>query len=361
MARNLDSWDALAENAARTIVVTGESNGAGTGLGSGAMTQAWPWVLRDAARGRWPSRGLGFRGLALGEWASAGTPTRHTTSDVYDKGPFRCGRRLDAAADIYTYTVPTGHTAHSSSRLVYVDASGSGDWSISINGGAYTSAGAATLGDNAVKSVTIGTTVSAGGTIAVRGANAAGTNVQCDLLGIDLRNGVTEGLLLHNIAIPGHKLSGPVQSGVIEAFYHTTSGDRLAILDYLDPDVLIPWFISDAILNDVPTYETALQAVISRVQGNGGQCMLQNYPDLIYDGGFTAQNQQDIRDATLDLAADNDCATFDVLDKFGMHAAAVSAGYFQDDEVHFSVTGHELVATVARRLLFKTRTAFVTG
>ena len=346
MARNLAAWDAISETSNRTIAVIGESNAQAFGV---TIAENWPGVLRRSAR--WPSRGLGFRHLGF-EWTSSGSPTRHDASATYNKGPYRYGFRLNTSSQTYTYTVPAGHTAHSTSKLVYVDASGSGNWSFRINGGSWTASGAATAGDNGIKTVEIGTTVDAAGTIEVRGANAAGTNVQLDLLGIDLRNGTSTGLLVHNVAFAAHKLTGGLIAGVFESFVHSTSGDDLAILDYLDPDVCVCWFVSDAILEDIPTFRSGVQEVIDRVHGNGGKMVLPKYPE-IEGSGFTSQNQSDLNAAYLAEAAENSTAYVDVHAAFGGSAAAGQGlGYFQGgDNAHFSATGHARVAASMWRLL----------
>jgi hypothetical protein len=348
MPRNLTAWDAIAEDGVRTLVVIGESNAHAQGV---SIERSWPGRMRNKYS-RWQSMGLGFRHfLRTDEWTRVGA-TRHASNVAYDKAPHRLGYRLVSSTDHWTYAVPTGHTAHSTSKLVYVDAPGAGDWSININGGGWQSAGAAVLGDNGVKTVNIGTTLTAGQTVAVRGANAAGTAAQCDILGIDVRNGNATGLLVHNLGASAHKLGGALEAGTIEPFVRDTTGDDLAILDYLDPDVCIVWFGSDAVYEDVTELRASLQEVITRVQGNGGQCLLPNYPELDDLGGFTVANQLDLRDAYLAESDENDTAWVDVFTPFGeSNDAGAALGYFQGDKTHLSEKGHDKVAQLVWRVL----------
>lgn len=352
-ARNLTAWDAKNGTERRTVAVFGESNSMAQGV---ALDQAWPALVRATLGARYGDAGAGFRSPVRTEWAPSGTVTRHAVTDAYDKGPFRIGYRFSGSANGYTWTNPDGFVVDATSRLLYVDAAGSGSFSINRDGAGWVNAGAATAHDNGLKSVEIGGPVTS--TLAVRGANAAGTSAQCDLIGLDVRSGIAGGILVHNAAVSSHKLSGPLVGGLFEPLVHTTAGDALAILDYLDPDVVILSFVADAVLDDVATFRAAYQTVVDRVTGNGGQVMGIFYPEV---DPVAIPNQPERNEAELAEVLENDLAMADIFHPFGGSQAAGDAlGYFQADNVHFSALGHQAYADVIIRKLGRTSGGFLT-
>lgn len=344
--RNLPNSDAIPKTSLLTVLGFGDSNMQAFNV---TPAEAWPGQVRDTYINGRTSRGTGFRGLV--HWSLTGSATRVTPSDAYDKIAFCSQRRLTGSGNVYRYTKTGGETIAAGSRIIYVDAAGSGNWSYSIDGAAYQASGAATAGDNAIKAITLASPVTS--TLDIRGRNAANSaDAQCDLGGLDIRANSTGTFLFHNDAIVGHRLSGGTDALSLNPLVHTSSGDALALINFLDPDIVTIAFtpndvtvsINESVPDYLQVYTDGIEAIATRAAAINADVIVFVYPEDILNGVATEENlrrQGEFRQATIDTAADLDISCINIHRPFGNSFAAADAlGYWQSDDTHLTVSGH---------------------
>lgn len=350
-------WNAIPESSSRNIMVVGASNARALGV---EEQQSWVGKIRNMYS-RWPSRGRGFRMCAQPDWTTTGTFTKIDTG-TDDNGPFGGIRRLSGSGNSQKFTKISG-AGDVVKSIVYNDSTGSGNWSYSLDGAAYQASGAATLGDHNLKTLAVSDPVS---TIEIRGANAAGTTVQADILGVIIEN-ATGKARWDDVAVDGHRISGD-QLSSLDSFTrigptgYGGTGNPMGIIEVLDPDILI---INDyyndlsngtADVNWLTTYQTALNALIDRAQSINCDVCCILYPEgTNSDSNHSFANQTSIRNATASVAASQGVSTADVFTAFGGSLAnAVAAGYFQADQTHWSDLGHDVAARTIYKVLAQT-------
>lgn len=145
--------------------------------------------------------------------------------------------------------------------VVYVDATGTGIFSTSVDGGSTWQAGPAQTNPASPQLKTFTVVTNNPTDLRVRAANAAGTAVVCEIAGVVVYNVASPvtGIMVHNICLDSGTLDhGGLPATLNEGFLTGAGGDRLRLLDNagnsantasLQPALVIVAFSNDASTN----------------------------------------------------------------------------------------------------------------
>lgn len=189
----------------------------------------------DTTAGVGPLLGAGVRTTArtsASEWVFTGTWTATVSTDAFDRGPYGDARYSSSGSGSFaTWTLPTqwGRTV-AGFAIYFIDYAAGGNWQYQIDGGAWTNMGQTLANDNTLAKFYVASSVTS--TVSIRafdGTNPAGV---C-LMGIEPfytdPRGVTQGVIIHNIAKGGEPLDDLTLA---------TSGDRMAWFDSVKVDAV---------------------------------------------------------------------------------------------------------------------------
>lgn len=329
----LDAWKAIADPAQRVVACFGDSTGEGVaGIANGGYVQ----VLRDLMRSRWGMGGLGFNGCWRDEWAFTAGGDAWTASaggDAWAVGPYQ-GVWVTAqtmlgntATKIATYTKPAAQLPITSFDIWVVDGPSAGNFSYSIDGGAWTNVSHTWNSDNSLDKITIGSSVTT--SIRVRGANAAGTATNVYLTGIEPKSAGT-GVVVHNMAANFESSPAIIRSNPGWGSW----------IDQVQPDVALIMYTNDLLTWNKAAYKTRIQEFIDRVEANGGEAIVMTMCGQSDRDGAEVQEQQAAHD---ELAADNNIYHINFYEIMGNYVTSNAAGYMVDI-AHPSVKGTKVMA-----------------
>lgn len=346
---SLAAWHALSSDAAHTVACFGDSTTEGTGQTNPAEL-SWPAILRTRLSVAWGRQTNGF----LGPWRDdyltfAGTPTQSATSDTWNRGPFSIDTldstvfRLNSSTDIATYTVRGAPVQHV--KLYVIDGPSSGNFSVSIDGGAFANVSNTWSQDLSMDLLTINGPISS--TLRIRGANAAGTTVLAYLVGVEADYNAAAGAVVHNVGSAG-------AFGAFLVRLSGDSGDWGAWLDRVQPAVATWMFTNDVTALWNPTnWQARAEAFVDRVRANGGEAILMSFYE---QGSRSITDQAEARSRLKTVAAAKVCPLIDFYDLVGDAAAAVAAGLMPStSDVHATTKGHRYIADRVFNLLGRQR------
>lgn len=299
----------------------------------------------------------GVTGLNAGEWTGTGAGTSGAAT-AFDKYPYGHGTYgFGGGSFARTYTVPAWMPPILGFSLYWIDMNDlvhvAGNWSYSINGGAWTAMGQTLAGDNVLKVFYVSATLRAGDTVQIRAATAANVDAYCFPVGIEpyfLPPTTAYGFICHNIAIGGTKLSE-----LINVF---TAGDRMALFDSVvagtgspivpRPSAVLLEHINDIKDASVSTWNTNLTSFRTRVSPSGSVPLGVMSPwEVDFSGAYDQTQQTAHRAQTKTTAASFSPAVpvFDIYDEWGKNgwtgnAAVVAAGLLESDGIHENQAGH---------------------
>lgn len=358
----------------------------GVATGSGVVTlnfflDGWPRHLARLLSGIWgPEVGYGFRGIWTPEWtkhSGGGNSWTQITSGASDVSPWAEGWQATSTNTgsphlefdpLVLQGVPEGSVA--CFEIVWIDIPGGANWAYSLNGGSsWTSCGQTLRGNNSLRRMFVNASVSSAGLLlrpnpsgavgfytaafagvipySVTGGPATGTDTTArpPILG--------PGFMLHDLGHDGGGI-GTYGGGIQDpfTFYRTTTGDSLAILDLLSPDLLIientPWDIHANLYNPITGHDVQLEAAWNAIIQRAypyADVLAWNPPEI--GGGFTGDNEALYRTTVLknNIATPNGLVVMDFYDAWSIvgftgNAAAVAAGLINSGGVHCAQYGH---------------------
>lgn len=344
----LAAWRAITDNSQRIIACFGDSVTEGTGGNCGG----YPEILRQLMTKKWASGGYGFYGTWRSHWvytsgANAWDTSQGGSSKPWNIGPYD-GGIMDVNTKVvigntaskiatwyrYSYQWPAqlyseGGPAIDSFTLWVVDSTGSGTFSYSIDGGAWTNVSYSWSNNNTLARITINSPIA--NNLRVRGANAAGTATNLYLVGIEPKVS-TPGSLVHNM-------------GAASEF--TFSSIRLdnskwgGWLDIIKPKVATIIYTNDLDFGwDSTSYQNRLQAFIDKVAANGGETIIIT---MWGQNGRNAANYTAQRSIHQNLANVNNLYHLNLYDLVGDFSAAQAAGLISDN-LHPNNNGYARIA-----------------
>jgi lysophospholipase L1-like esterase len=328
----LDAWRDISNPATRKIACVGDST---TEIG-------WAAILRDLATQRWGYGGYGVRPMNK-EWAQSGTPTKAGGSDAWEVGFVRSGAspncgtwRLNTATDIFTWTKPNDCPAITGFKLLMGDGPSSANFSYSIDGGAYTNVSGTWTQNNSLRQITINTPVNS--TVAVRGANAAGTAVLTYICGIEPLCATT-GVKVHDISASGGFSNHLIRTG--------DAGDWTQWFLQEQPQLVFMNFI-----NDMTFWTGGLPAAFQQryddfgafITGYGGTVVYYRYFEWV---GPSTVTQDDAGARIYAVAQKYGGLFYDLKAIHGNFAAVSAAGIIGSDNTHPTPKGSRLMANHA--------------
>lgn len=355
----LSRWQLLMAPAARhNVVIYGDSN---VWHDNAFATTTWADALqaRIMTQTGKASGGAGMRHMGLAsEWARAGAWKKmdgtfplelgYPGTDLGPTGFAYSG--LDTSA-IATWTLPGGFPAHDRFDIYGID-----DDSLaflqpdySLNGGAFTAMAwdiASTLGIRLVKQTIMGTVTS---TLRVRGTNAL---IPQFFAGVAFYQGTT-GIVVHNLAIEG---------GGVNIYAGPTGGNRLAIVDDLQPKLSIimtganetfhggVFELEQMSLDDYYDYYTRI-AQRCRLYGD---VLLVHETEMKIPNALNDQTgaliQHDYARTSRTVARENDCGHLDIQGLWGSWAN-VNARARMADDFHLNQAGQNAVSDLIWKAL----------
>lgn len=338
----LDPWFALHNNVATIRMSTfGDSTTVGdinTTIGG------WPEQIRQLAATRWGNGGDGFHyNTRNWTYTTAGNAwTNSTTSDAWDSGIFQAGTKLaNGSAKVATWTKPAALTV-ASFEIVIVDGATSANFAYRIDGGAWTDTTFTLAQNNGQKRLRVNSPITS--TLDVRGANAAGTGVNCYLLGM-MPYTKSPGLIIDNVSLDGQ---------LLQFQERTTSGQAHAYISDMQPKLATVMFTNDVISGfwNQSTYQTNMQNFCDAITAQGGSVLFINYFEQqrsAPDGGTV--NQAQLRAATKAAAVAKGMPCLDLYDLVGDNAAAQAAGYMDSNPLHATDAGCAFIAQQVWKLI----------
>lgn len=258
----------------RRLVCIGDSITQGTAGGppfATAVSQGWVKLLAASLeRATGPRRGDGFRGLwRLDEWSHEGSWLHPSPAELFDVGPFGYAAYSSAVGDaVLTWSKPPDVTVECfdiwSFRMP--DA---GDWQFRIDDGPWINT--CTLEADptgGIISISVDTPVAR--RVQVRGNDGTGGCV-APILGIEpyrSKDSHPSGATVHNLGC---------NNSLLSQFCRDSSGDALAILDRIHPDVVTIMFSNDVLADDRNRFGGHLKKVVDRVQRSAAVLLISPY------------------------------------------------------------------------------------
>ncbi len=253
-------------------------------------------VLSSAGE-RAPSEG--FQGLWRDEWERAGTWTKSERSDPFDVGPF--GWMLSSSGetvDELAWSKPNGLSV-AAFDIYVVDIPGAGDWQYRVDEGAWNRVGPATSATaNRLRRVAVDTPVRS--RLQIRGSDGTNPCVAA-VAGIDvvLEAGDARRFRTHDLSAGRHFLS---------QFCRPTAGDPLAVLDEIQPALIVVAFSNDVLFRAPVKFEHALRAIVDRVSPYGDAVLVGAYeqrpPRVVHDAELMSGSPAVVSDTAKFLPSD---------------------------------------------------------
>jgi hypothetical protein len=337
----LQAWRDIADPTTRKIACIGDST---TEIG-------WAAIIRDLASQRWGYGGYGIRHMGK-EWGQSGVWTHGGLADTWNIG-FQSGGFSpnngtwlgNGATAIQTWTRPIDCPAISSFDLYVCDGSGAGNFSYSVDGGAYTNVAATWAGLNALKKISIATAVTS--TVAVRAANAAGTAVNTYLVGIEPRCSTT-GVKVHDVSA-----SGAFSNQFIRTAATGNVGDWTQWLLMEQPQLVFMNFVNDLTIwggSHPADFQQRYDDFGALVTGYGGTVVYYRYFEFSDGTGGaspTYANQDDAGARIKTVAQKYGGHFYDLKAIHGNFATVTAASIIGSDSTHPTPKGSRLMANHA--------------
>lgn len=283
---SLARWDLRRFDAPRVACIGDSITSAGAGhpsLNQGIV--GWADTLAAVLGG---NKGLdgGFRGLWQKEWTKTGTWNGVTRADPYDVAPFEQALFSSATAiDRLTWTKPAA-TAVARFDLYWFHMPGTGDWQFRIDDGRWQRSSAhMAVPDNGLHRISVEQPITR--TLDVRGFDGAAPCI-APIAGISTTSGAGPGerAVVHKLAKSGDLLN---------RFSRESAGDPLALLDYLQPDLVTILFSNDIVHQRPELFGDPLRRLIERVKP---------YADVLVMAPFEQATQRSTADGGIILGAD---------------------------------------------------------
>jgi hypothetical protein len=210
----------------------------------------------------------GFRALWRDEWKRLGAWTMSERSDCFDVGPF--GWVLSSSGesvDELTWSKP-GDVSVAAFDLYVVDVPNAGDWQYRVDAGPWNNVGPVTDSTvNGLRRVAVDSPVN--DRVQIRAGNVGDPCVAA-LAGIDvyLDTPRARDIRTHDLSVGQHFLS---------QFCRPTAGDPLALLDEIQPALVIVAFSNDVLFRAPVKFESALRAIVERVAPFGDTMLIGAY------------------------------------------------------------------------------------
>lgn len=339
----LEAWKAISDPADRVIACFGDSTTEGTvNIRNGGYTQ----VLRELMWSAWGCGGFGFYGTWREHWTFTGGGDAWDTSQgsaahswnigPMDGGTFDLNTKVvigNGATKIATWNRLGGTGATSgppaqSFTLWFVDSTGSGTFSYSIDNGSWTDVAYSWSNSHTLATITVNTHINSD--VRVRAADSSGTATTLYLVGIE-PHAATGGATVHNIGANSEFSFSAVRS---------ISGWG-SWLDIVKPKIATIMFTNDlALFWNQTDYQNRMQTFIDRVKINDGEPIIMT---MCGQNGRDPTNYSQQRAANQTLADINNIPHINFYDIMGDFAAANAAGYMADN-LHQSNKGAKVMA-----------------
>lgn len=343
----LPDWNGIDYND-RVICIMADSTGE---LDEGATDEnTYPMLIREKMRAAWGISGTGFLGTWRDEWAFAGSWDQSIANDPWGQGPyilgilttFRGTQKATASTDIATFTLPDWLRESAISVVLYVvDGVDSADFSYSVDGGSYVNTAGTWVQDDKMKRLNLAVTPAT--SLAIRGANAAGTARTVYLSAIEIKTSLT-GSTLHDVSASSEALINTAENTVANPL-----ADAMGFLDLLEPQALVVSYTNDLEdgFYDLARIESDLAYIAGRQ--TYGMMLPMSFWGQDRDGEPTDTERQT---AMSDLyeAAGADNAFINLYERYGNYATVNALGYMADT-AHPSDSGSREIARVLWRIL----------
>ncbi len=278
--RSLARWDRRRFDASKVACIGDSITSAGAGhpsLNRGII--GWADQLAAVLAGGQELDG-GFRGLWQEEWTQSGTWNGVTRADPYDVAPFEQALFSSATAiDRLTWNKPAATTV-ASFDLYWFHMPGTGDWQFRIDDGRWQRSGAPiSPADNALHKISVQQPIAR--TLDVRGFDGVAPCI-APIAGISTTAGASpaERAVVHKLAKSGDLLN---------RFSRESKGDPLALLDFLQPDLVTILFSNDTVHQRPELFGDPLRRLIERVAP---------YADVLVMAPFEQATQRSTADGT---------------------------------------------------------------
>ena len=331
----------IAPSSARfNVVVWGDSN-----TDEDSVYTTWVERLRSELQREHGVGGIGYQGLWRNEYAFAGSWARQNDKSTFDRGPYGWSYSADAQADILTWTKPGGAGTIDRFEVFYVDADFiEVDYQYSVDGGAWTALALDYSGAGpALRSKTIAATI----TTSLRLRGPAVFVGHC--AGVAFYSGTT-GCVVHNLGSGGESIATACDDG---------DGDRLAIIDVIQPKLTLVNLLTNDTLTSVQTplasYEAWLGTLVDRSLAHGDVLLIA--PQMQDPSGAFAypagQGHVTQRAYEAKLAAVADTKRVPVVslaEAWGSYTALQTLGY-SADSYHLNQAGQDAAAALISQAL----------
>jgi hypothetical protein len=264
------------------VVCVGDSITYGTAGRANPVLGVVGWVdqLRTALGDGTGVPGGGFRGLwRSDEWTRTGSWTRTTPTDPFDVAPFGYGYfSSGSSADTLTWTRPDWIEV-AGFALYWFHMAGTGDWQYRVDDGGWRDSGARSEPvDNRLHRVFVADAVTS--RVEIRGHDSAGGCI-APIAGISTfaQLPISSATVVHNLGCPGNWLTG---------FCRASTGDPLALLDDLRPDLMTVLFSNDAMFEMSERFGAQLRVLVDRAR---------DYADVLLISPFEQRAHRRVDDA----------------------------------------------------------------
>ncbi|MGO9876397.1 MAG: hypothetical protein ACLPVY_21695 [Acidimicrobiia bacterium] len=274
-------WDRR-DGLSRKVVCVGDSITYGAAGRAKPLLGVVGWVdqLRSALADGTGLAGGGFRGLwRSDEWTRTGSWTRTPPTELFDVAPFGYGYfSSGSSADGLRWTKPDWMDV-AGFDLYWFHMTGTGDWHYRVDGGAWRDSGARSEPvDNRLHRLLVAEAVTS--RVEIRGHDNAGGCI-APIAGISTfaKLPVSSATVVHNLGCPGNWLTG---------FCRTSTGDPLAFLDDLRPDLMTVLFSNDAMFEMPARFGSQLRLLVDRAS---------DYADVLLISPFEQRSLRRVDDA----------------------------------------------------------------
>jgi hypothetical protein len=299
-------------NGARDIVCVGDSITYDRAMLRTGIRRNWVEQLAtrldEMAGAGAPRPGDGFRGLWRDEWKHHGRWTQITTSESFDVAPFRQGYLSPGRkTDRLEWCKPAAITV-TGFDVYWVDAPGTGDWQFRIDGGHWQNIGPPAAGVDGSAGTASGNLHrrSVDGPVEARvEIRAFDGRAPCGAAVVGIAPARTDpaassGTVVHNL---GHAHQ------MLAAFCRDSSGDPLAVLDAIRPQLITVLFTNDVRLHDAERFGRELRGVVERVDPYADVVLIapfeQRVPRQVDDAQTTAGSEVVTSASAVFLASDS--------------------------------------------------------
>jgi lysophospholipase L1-like esterase len=354
----LTRWRARAKGG-RQVVCIGDSITQATAfIRNGSAVHGWVLQLATALEvATGPRRSDGFRGIWRGqEWSMTGSWRRPTTDDRFDLAPFGCGFYSSGTADDrLRWTKPADVVARSFD-LYWFTMPEAGAFQLRTDDAAWQTVSPSASEPDRLQVVHIDQPVERA--VEIRGHDGRAPCIApiAGLVPYTAGPPARLGSTVHNLGLG---------RGTIDVFCKTRSGDRMALLDELRPDLVTLLFSNDVIHDDPEAFERRVNSVVERVQPYADVLLINPFEQrrslrVVYEGDLRIGTrdpamQSSYRAATRRVAEARGCALVDLYDAWATLAGpgweSADAMGLMLDEFHPSQAGHDDIFGRVRRQL----------